>query len=77
MVIKKEIRVGACTPTFSKSPHGRFLYIKVRARRFLVSANHYKENQEAALLTPKLYHHILFLRVLTTGDYINYHNHKG
>ncbi len=36
-----------------------------------------EENQEAIFSTPKLYHYILFLRVLTVGDYIEYHNHKG
>ena len=33
--------------------------------------------REATSLTLKLYHHILFLRVLTAGDYIDYYNYKG
>jgi len=35
-----EIRVDAYTITFPKIPHGRFLYVKQQARRFLVNANY-------------------------------------
>ena len=53
-----------------------FCIQKIQARRSLVSADHYGGNQEATFSTLKLYHYILFLRILTAGDYIDYHNHK-